>query len=166
MRVEFIPEDQKTWELFFLNDVNQSGHGMLGFQGTRYQRGAGIGNFFGGLLRSILPMVKSAGKAIGKQALHTGLNVASDALSGRNVGESFEEHAKTGTRNLLSKAEVRLNKKPQQEGSGLGFRSVTNTQMKRLINSKPVIRKKRLIKSKPVIRNKRQRKDQLGIYYA
>ena len=101
MRTTFKPYEQEIWEGFFLEQVEQSGHGIPMFQGLKYQRGSGLGSIFGGLLRSILPVFKTVGKVAGREALSTGLHVASDALGGRNVGESLEEHARAGAANLL-----------------------------------------------------------------
>jgi hypothetical protein len=42
------------------------------------QRGRGLGSFLAGLFRTAMPLIKSAGKAVGKQALSTGLDVARD----------------------------------------------------------------------------------------
>jgi len=166
MRVIFKPHDQKTWEIFFHNQTVQTGHGMLGFHGTRYQRGAGIGNIFGGLLRTILPMVKSAGKAVGRQALKTGMNVASDVIGGRNIGESFDEHAKAGTQHLLNRGVEKL-KQGGENVTQAGRRKRRKNQSGRGVGVRPEERTtKRLNPKKSVIRKKRQHSDQLGNYYS
>lgn len=158
MRIVFKPIDQNVWEDFFLEQFLQTGHGMPVFQGTKYQRGSGLGSIFGGLFRSLLPVVKSVGKAVGKQAIHAGLNVASDALSGRNVGEAVQEHSRVGAAHLLDQAKDHINtgpkrrKRKNQKGRGIGQRPGQAST-------------KALRKTKPVIRKTKRREDQLGVYY-
>lgn len=126
MRIVYVPHNQKVWEHIFKLQAAQSGHGMVGFRGTPYQRGAGFGALFGGLLRSILPVAKTIGKTVGRQALRTGVEVAADALSGRNLGEALEERGKAGAVTLLAKGAKKLGgrkkKRKQQKGRGLGSR--------------------------------------------
>jgi hypothetical protein len=85
------------------------------FVGGRSQRGHGIGSFFSGFGRMILPWLKTGGKALLREGVGTGLQVAQDALGGRNVGESFREHAKQAGQRLLHGAADHLN----QSGRGM-----------------------------------------------
>ena len=158
MRIVFKPIDQNVWEDFFLEQFLQTGHGISVFRGTKYQRGAGLGSIFGGLFKSLLPVVKSVGKAVGKQALHTGLNVATDALSGRNVGESIQEHSRAGAAQLLDQAKGRINpgpkrkKRKNQKGRGIGRRPRQAST-------------RGLPKTRRVIQKKERCRDQLGTFY-
>jgi hypothetical protein len=62
--------------------VNQAGSGLSGFEGVRYQRGHG---FFGRFFKSaIIPMLKF----LGKRALSTGADLATDVLEGKPIKES------------------------------------------------------------------------------
>lgn len=97
---------------------NQAGHGLPVFIGGRHQRGHGIGSFFSGLGRMVMPWIKTGGKALLREGLGTGLQVAQDALAGRNVGESFKEHAKEAGQRLLHGAVEHL----AGNQSGSGFR--------------------------------------------
>ena len=163
MRITYIPQDPKGWQIFLHHQINQSGHGINGFVGSRYQRGSGIGSIFGSLLRSVLPIAKSAGKAIGKEALRTGMSVASDALAGENFKQSLENNARASASRLLNKANRRIsskpNKKRRQRGAGLGSRPVKRSVASLTKNKKSKPRK-------PVIRRKKLRADQLGVYLA
>jgi hypothetical protein len=160
MRTTYLPHSQKAWEEVFRLQACQSGHGMVGYKGTQYQRGAGFGSLIGGLVRSFLPVAKNIGKAVGKQALKTGAAVATDALSGRNFAEAAEEHGKAGALKLIQKGVKRLDRKKKpgkkkkvQKGRGLGYRP----------KSKPA--GSRLAKQKNASRVKRCHRDQLGVYY-
>lgn len=104
----------KLYEDFY---CNQSGHGLPVFVGGRSQRGHGLGSFFGGLGRMLLPFFKTGGKALLREGVGTGLRVAQDALAGRNVGDSFRNHAKEAGSRLLKGAVHHL--ADNQSGSGI-----------------------------------------------
>jgi hypothetical protein len=61
---------------YYLDQAKQTGHGLNGYQGIAYQRGNGLGSFFGRLFRSILPVAKRIGKSalktVGREALDMG----------------------------------------------------------------------------------------------
>lgn len=107
-----LRRDPKVYEDFY---CHQAGHGMPVFVGGRSQRGRGIGSFFSGLGRTILPWLKTGGKALLREGVGTGLRVAQDALAGRNVGESFRDHAKQAGQRLLQGAVNHVS----QSGSGV-----------------------------------------------
>ena len=80
---------------------NQAGSGISGFQGVRFQRGAG---FFGNVFKSaILPLLKY----FGRQALSTGTEIATDALDGENVLESMKKRGKQAAKNIAMDASDR-----------------------------------------------------------
>lgn len=114
--VRHIPlrRSQKAYEAFF---SQQAGHGLPVFIGSRSQRGRGLGSFLSGLGRMILPILKTGGKALMREGALTGLQVARDALDGRNVSESFKEHARESGKRLLHGAVDHL--AGNQAGSGL-----------------------------------------------
>lgn len=98
----YVSDSPELWSQFF--DSRQSG-GADFFQGDMYQRGNGVfSGLLRGLVRTVLPAAKKIGKTTLKQAAKTGLSVASDVLSGRDAGESFEEHGRNAGQALLSKA--------------------------------------------------------------
>lgn len=116
-----ITDDPTLWVEFFASQT-----GGNGFVGDPFQRGGfALGGLFKGLARMVLPVIKKAGKAVGKQALKTGVAVAQDALAGRNVGEAFEEHGRTAAAKLLNKAVSRKQprKKRQQKGGLLTYKA-------------------------------------------
>ena len=144
MRVIYIPIAEKVW----LSNLQQRGHG---FSGERFQRGYGLGAIFGPLLRTILPVVKGVGKAVGKQALRTGAAVASDVLQGGNFKEAVKARGKQGVKRLVRKA-VRAVK---QRGRGLGVRTRA-TPLKSIKGKKKP--------AKRVTRKRKTRRDALGFY--
>ena len=62
----------------------------LCFIGGRHIRGRGLGSLLGGTGRSLIPLLKSGGKALLKGA-RTGMQVAQDVLSGQNVKSALTQ---------------------------------------------------------------------------
>ena len=91
--------DQKTYEDYYLN---QCGHGLPVFYGTRMQRGHGIGNIFSGLFRSIFPMLKRVEPVIGKKALQTGIDIVSDVAAGQSLKESAKSRVSDAMKEGIS----------------------------------------------------------------
>ena len=80
--------------------ANQRGDGMPVFVGARRQRGHGLGNIFGGLLRNVLVPIATS-------AIKSGIDVAGDMARGKTFGESAryrlaERFRKTGTQTSSS----------------------------------------------------------------
>lgn len=114
--VRHIPlkRSQKAYDAYF---CQQAGHGLPVFIGSRSQRGRGLGSFLSSIGRMILPFVKTGGKALLREGALTGLQVAQDALEGRNVKEAFKDHARDAGKRLLHGAVGHL--AGNQSGSGL-----------------------------------------------
>lgn len=124
-RAFWKPMSEREWATYY--GINQVGRGMTYFRGTQHQRGSGIGSLFGGLLRAVMPVAKSALKTVGKQAIRTGLSVATDALAGENPLQSLEHHGKKAAANVINKVNTRVNtrtkrKRKKQIGRGVGNR--------------------------------------------
>ena len=80
---------------------NQVGTGLPVFRGNRVQRGHGLGSMFKGLLKSVVPLVKSGATSLGKKALSTGLDITRDVLSGQNFKDAARQRLReTGTKTL------------------------------------------------------------------
>lgn len=79
------------------------------FVGSPYQRGHGIGSFLGGLFRSVLPLLKLGAKAIGKEALRTGLHVIEDVSGHKQpFKESLRRRFTESGENLQRKANDKI----------------------------------------------------------
>lgn len=91
-------------------------------KGSFTQRGRGLGNIFGALLRAVIPVGKSILKSpITKSILTTakdtaiqgGISLAADALRGGDVGESLKQNlnvAKTRMADTLESAVANRNR--------------------------------------------------------
>lgn len=97
----------------------RTGHGGIShvYVGSPNQRGHGIGSFLGGLFRRIIPLLKQGARTVGKEALRTGINVASDVMdSGLHPREAFKTRLRESGQNLKRKAEEKID--TLMKGSG------------------------------------------------
>ena len=81
--------------------AQQVGGALPYFAGARVQRGHRFGSLFGGLLRSVAPLIKRGALALGNRALKTGAQIAGDILSGENIRTAAKRRTKTAGRDLL-----------------------------------------------------------------
>ena len=77
------------------------------------QRGAGISDILKSLWRTFLPVLKSAGSTVGKEALSTGSRILDRVAQGENVKAALINEGKAGVGNLLEKTGI-----PRQTGAG------------------------------------------------
>ena len=71
--------------------MQQSGSGLPIFVGGRGQRGHGLGSILSGFFRSAVPFLKRGLKFLGKQALRTGAEIATDVADGKDFAESTRQ---------------------------------------------------------------------------
>ncbi|GFS19336.1 hypothetical protein ElyMa_005029500 [Elysia marginata] len=82
----------------------QVGTGLPVFQGSRDQRGYGLGSLLSGLGRMIVPLLKRGGKALVKEGLNTGLDIARNVVAGNNIKTAERNRVRQAGRNLMGKA--------------------------------------------------------------
>ena len=152
MRAIYVAPSDKEWALYYLR--NQQGEG---FSGLPYQRGGGLGSIFRGIFRALLPIAKSAGKTVGRQALRTGAEIASDVLSGSNLKDSVKRRSRTAAATLATKAAKKM------QGGRLGKKPVSKTIKGQAIKKKASRKRKAPRKQSKGKRQKLQ--DILGVYY-
>ena len=155
MRVAYVPVSQREWQIHF-----QRGGG---FRGNPYQRGGGLGSIFRSIFRAILPIAKTAGKAVGRRMLKSGADVATDLLEGHNFKETIKHRGKQTAGDLLQSAADKM------KGAGLSIKG--RRKRKTAIRKKQLggRRKRKAPKRKPAKRTKkrktRQVRNQLGTLY-
>ena len=123
--------------------TNQSGSGISVFQGSYGQRGHGIGSTLAGLFRSAVPMIKRGLAAFGRQALNTGLQVASDMADGQSFFDSAGLRARQGIKRLASEGIDYLNN-GQQEQTGSGYKRRRRNRKTVKFSSSTVSRRRRI----------------------
>lgn len=145
---------------------NQLGGGVSAvYRGSPYQRGHGIGSFLGGLFRTITPLLKSGAKAVGKEALRTGINVLSDVV-GTNVPVKhvISNRMQEFTGSLKRKADNKLNNVIMTGSGKKGVRRsykkktyiVTPQSLQRLLTVRHRQQPRRKIQSGRVKKNKKK----------
>ena len=93
--------NSKAYEDYY---CSQAGHGLPVFIGGRNIRGRGLGSLLGGIGRSLIPLLKSGGKALLKEGARTGMQVAHDVLSGQSVKSAMKQRAKQAGKRLFDQA--------------------------------------------------------------
>ena len=85
--------------------ARQAGGALPYFAGAPYKQGHGLSNLFGGLLRSVMPLIRRGAMNLGKGALKTGVRIADDVLSGQSIKRAAKRRVtdtgKTMLRDLL-----------------------------------------------------------------
>lgn len=97
----------------------RTGYGGIShvYIGSPNQRGHGIGSFLGGLFRRIIPLLKQGARTVGKEALRSGINAATDIMeSGIHPREAFKTRLRESGENLKRKAEEKIS--TLMKGSG------------------------------------------------
>ena len=122
-------------------DTFQRGYGR--------QRGAGLGDVLKSLWRAFLPVLKSTGEVVGKEALSTGSRILGRVAEGENLKDTLKKESVQGIDNLLEKH--------RQRGKGIkGIRKHSKTH----VPIKSYIGKRVNINLPP----KRKRSDAFGLY--
>lgn len=81
---------------------DQIGHGFPVFVGG--MKGNGLGNILSGLFRTAIPLLKRGGKALLKEGVRTGLNVANDVISGKNIKSAMKSRTKNAGKRMINSA--------------------------------------------------------------
>lgn len=140
------------WLAYYRQQAIQSGHGLGGFHGSPYQRGAGLGSWFKSLFSMAIPVLKRVAgvtaKRVGKHAMNAVGQVAADVSSGKRFKDSLLERGKETASTVFKESVADLT----QSGSGLGVRPLrTVVRLPIKPKNKPkrtsVKRKRRLVKS-------------------
>lgn len=138
---------QRSYDEYFLTQAgagisnvyagsrHMRGHGISAtFAGTtRMQRGTGIADFLKGLLRTLFPVVRSAGRAVVNEAARAGLNVLSDVTSGETTLRDSVRNRAAETGNVLKE---KLERKTKQLQAGEGYKykhSLVKPQLRRTV---------------------------------
>ena len=123
--------------------IRQSGNGLPVFQGSRGQRGHGLGSMLSGLFRSAVPMLKRGLVTFGKHALKTGLEIASDVAD----GSSFKDSARA---RILPTVLPGIKRFAEEEifskQSGSGKRRKTTRRRRKVSKKRRTVKRRRITK--------------------
>jgi hypothetical protein len=81
-----------------------------------HQRGKGLGSFFAGLFRAAMPLLRSAGKEVGKQALVSGIDFVRDLSNRTPPKEALKRRLGEAGDSLTEKFKSKVSR---MSGSGL-----------------------------------------------
>jgi hypothetical protein len=148
-----MSDDYGHYLAYFESQAN--GRGVGGnFKSVRLQKGNGIGSFFGGLFRKVMPYIKSGASALGNELLNSGVGILRDHLRGVDPKASIKTRVNAASTNLGEKASAKL-----QSMLGLGYK-------KRHADSKPHsssdIKRRRVAPGKVSKRKPRRKRDIFG----
>ena len=90
--------DAKAYEDYY---VNQAANSMRFFAGAQQQKGYGLGGVLASIGRAVI--FKSGARAIGREAMRSGMQFASDVLEGQNVKQAAVRKAKQAGSSLLKR---------------------------------------------------------------
>ena len=119
---EFCCEAKKDFYERYCAD--QSGSGVPVFYGALGHRGHKLRSMISGFFRRAFPFIFSGAKALGKQALKSGVNIANDVIDGKLLKESTGSHLPDGIKSFVS-----LNFGPS--GSGKRRKRISKRKTKR-----------------------------------
>ena len=122
--------------------ANQCGGALPYYEGVAHQKGHGIGNILKGVFRSVGQVLPTVGKAIGQQALESGIGLAKDIIGGENIKSAIKRRALEGGKSLFQTAVTSglcaINRAAPQEGGRrrkarktLGRRGVSKRKYRR-----------------------------------
>lgn len=129
------------------------------FIGGRYQRGRGVGAWLGGLARLIIPCITSGAKAVGKEAIRTGLNVLDDVTNNKvDLKQALQTRARESGNRLKRKATTKIldmmrgdglkSIKPKRRRQSRKRRGTTRNSVRKKKNKKIKKKKKKAGKKK------------------
>jgi hypothetical protein len=111
---------------------------MFKYRAYRVQRGRGLGNILGKLLRRAMPILKRGANMLGPHAGRFGSRVLADVAEGTDVLESAKKNAKNTGTDVVNAVVARASGKKSQKGNGRK-RASTLTKSKRSRRKKPRI---------------------------
>ncbi|GFO17929.1 gypsy retrotransposon integrase 1 [Plakobranchus ocellatus] len=100
--------NHKLYEDYYRQQI---GSGLPVFQGSRDQRGYGLGSLLGGLGQMMMPMLKRGGKALLQEGLNTGLDIARNVMAGENIKTAAKKRVRQPGKNLIEKAGASTSRK-------------------------------------------------------
>lgn len=83
---------------------------LIQYLSRRGQKGDGFGSFLKGLFRAAIPLFKSGAKAVGKQAVHTGIDIVRDVAQGHNWKEASQKRLNEAGDAIVEKTKQKVEK--------------------------------------------------------
>jgi len=101
------------YEKYYKDQINEPV-----FRGVVFQKGHGFGDVFKKFFRWIVPIVKQhaapIASTLGKEALKSAVNIATDTLDGKKLSESSKDRLKESLANISTKYGSGKRKRPKK----------------------------------------------------
>jgi hypothetical protein len=159
VRIDYDPDRDLDWDRFFIEQIGRGPY-FEGFdyqRGGSFQHGGGIGSIFRGLMNFLLPIGKTMGRQLGREAVATGARVLGDYANGENIRSAVRKESRKGLSNFLKGSSIALD---SQGGGGRWKRNPKTGQVvkiKRKPRKRPVVSSSRLKRGRVVIKSKKVR---------
>lgn len=95
--------------------LRQATGGLSHFSGPSEQQGHGIGGLFSSLFRAAVPLfrkatpvLKSAAKAVAKEAARTGVDVLNDVVDGEKLSDAIAKRGSQGAERIVKRGARKL----------------------------------------------------------
>jgi len=139
--------------------TQQAGAGISNvYRGAAFQRGHGIGSFLGGLFRSVTPLIRSGIKAIGKEAMKSGVGFLDDMVYSVPIKDAFKKRAKEFTGGIKRKADDGIDDLMSGSGYKKRRKTVTVQSIAKLLATKTSKRKpKKSAKKNSKVKKKKKK---------
>jgi len=138
-------EDDQVLTRYYLS---QLGSGSEIYSGQLYQKGYGVGNWLSGLYRFVVPLMRRAGVAVGRELANTSKNVMDDMDNNVSFKTALKTRGTEAAQNLKRKAIAKMR--------GEGYKKARLSSSRQLSFRPLVVRPSRgatrTIKRKPVAR--------------
>lgn len=99
----------------YLNYYQKQANTGVGTSYYAHQTGRGLGNWFGNIFRSLLPLLKSGYSAVKDEIVSGGVGLLSDTINQVPISESLENRVRKAGTNLTERA---VKKIKNMSGSG------------------------------------------------
>lgn len=119
--------EKEEAELLTQYYLNQAGYGGVIFDGAIYQKGYGIGSFFSGLFRNVLPILKETGITFGRE-LVKGANSLLDVFDPKKPTQLTKNIVKEGAKSLIEN--LKNNQEPLGKITGSGYKRLNGKKKK------------------------------------
>jgi len=145
-------EDDQVLTRYYLN---QLGSGSEIYSGQLFQKGYGVGNWLSGLYRFVVPLMKRAGVAVGRELATSSMNIMEDMNNNVSLKNALKSRGTEAATNLKRKAMTTM--------TGEGYKKARLSSSRQLSFRPLVVRPSRgatrtIKKRKPVARKASEKK--------
>jgi hypothetical protein len=129
---------------------SKQAHSGVGTSYSGHQSGRGLGNWFGNIFKSLLPILKSGYSAVKDELISGGAGLLSDTINQVPISESLENRVRKASSNLTEKAVKKI-----KNMSGSGYKKAKKGKKSQSSSTR---KKGKVVKKKPAKKNTKTKK--------